>query len=534
MNGRGADPRVAKAGAKPSVPQIDEPAGLGNTPPAQQAHDMYEGIDLTSPVMMNTMYQRYGPAFVHAAVHKHSAKELKKAAQHPDLHPRVRTILHAAAAVRKAFQSGNPLPGAIPQYPNTTPSISIPSRPRHGNPGNPENPYPSTVPGALSSAPTAGVNQAAVAQEPQTAGAASRSAGSPQNPPVANQWAYNPSPKNPVNMPTDRKPIGVGDNDDEGYANHVGQPSVGDLVHFNGPGGSAYTARVTQVTTGAVIGEFAGPSVQFLMEGITPHRVGGADHATDGSTPAGLTADAGGSGVGLGAKKDGAEFGVQKSWDGGAARADALRYAGGDLSKKSAQRKYRSFFLVCDGDPANKGSYKFPYKRLVNGKPTVDPDGLRAAKEMAAGARSGKKNSAAASAASKVKKDQRNAIYEGGQTQSDVNGQGAGLPLKSPDDGAALTPYNTSAPYNLQQGEDNGASPGNPVNGSLTARERALIARVVSHRGPMPVETAALKSLDDRTASDQQRAVIARALRSYGFAVPAARRDAEGIIEKLS
>ena len=103
---------------------------------------------------------------------------------------------------------------------------------------------------------------------------------------------------------------------------------------------------------------------------------------------------------------------IAKAWSGSAARADALRYAGGDLSTAAAQSKYKSFFLVCDGDPANVGSYKFPYKRLVNGKPTVDPDGLRAAKAAAGGARSGKKNPTAASRAKKVSVKKRLKLLE--------------------------------------------------------------------------------------------------------------------------
>lgn len=95
---------------------------------------------------------------------------------------------------------------------------------------------------------------------------------------------------------------------------------------------------------------------------------------------------------------------ITKAWSGDAARADAMRYAGGNIDTPAAQAKYKSFFLVVDGDPANTSSYKFPYKRLVNGSPQTDPDGLAAAKAAAHGARSGKSNAAASSAASKVKK----------------------------------------------------------------------------------------------------------------------------------
>lgn len=102
---------------------------------------------------------------------------------------------------------------------------------------------------------------------------------------------------------------------------------------------------------------------------------------------------------------------IAKAWSGAAARADAMRYAGGSLDTAAAQAKYKSFFLVCDGDPSNAGSYKYPYKRLVNGRPTVDADGLAAAKAAAHGARSGQTNSAASAAADKVKKDEDDLEY---------------------------------------------------------------------------------------------------------------------------
>lgn len=429
MRGRATDERVTKA-AKPLAPQIDQPAGLGNTPPAQQAHDMYEGIDLTQPQMLNDMYQRYGPAFMHAAVKKHSSKKLSQAASHPDLHPRVKVLLHAAAAVRKAYQGGKPSLGGPPQYPDSTPSISIPGRPSHGSPGDPVTTYPATVGNTSRSAATAAPNPNAINQEPQTAGQASRSAGDARNQPVKNQWVYTPSKGNPVNGPKDKRPIGVGDNDDPGYTNHVGQVQVGDLVHFNGPGGSKFQAKVTQLTTGAVIGEFAGQSVQFPTDSIFPHNVGGADHA-----PTGPAAPTGGT----------------------------------------------------PPMPAKGG---------------------------------------------KVSKEQRDAIYTGGQNTV-PGATGAGVNLKSPDDGAPLTPYNSGRPYDAEAGAENGAAPGNNVNGYLTPRERQLIQRVMNPKSPGVTEAATLKALKKGEDLTPHVPVIKAALQRHALAVPANRGVVASIIKKL-
>lgn len=84
---------------------------------------------------------------------------------------------------------------------------------------------------------------------------------------------------------------------------------------------------------------------------------------------------------------------VQKAagWDGAGARSRMLAYAGGDLSKPGAAAKYGRGFLACVGDPTSAGSYKLPYMDVVDGKLTVSPAGLAAAKAALSGARGGVK-----------------------------------------------------------------------------------------------------------------------------------------------
>lgn len=179
--------------------------------------------------------------------------------------------------VSKAFSAGKPALGGPAEYADSTPSLGIPPRPSHG---------PSGTPGSWRlQAPAVPV--AAGYNLPGTWVLATNPGPgtSPDGQPVKSTWQYHQAQD--VTFPAEKTPVGVGDNtedyNDSSAGLFVGQPRVGDLVHFNGAGDSTYQAKLVQVTTGYVIGEFEGQTIVFPTDAITPHNVGGSDHAPDGA-----------------------------------------------------------------------------------------------------------------------------------------------------------------------------------------------------------------------------------------------------------
>lgn len=451
MRGRAHDERVAKAGDSAVLPkpkQIDKPEGSDETPPTltAAAQEMKEGIDLFERNHLNPLYQRYGAKPFHKAMSTVPAHVLRKHAEAHD--GDVRHALLAAAAVEKAFTGANPTPGGPAEYADSTPDVKIPARPSHGQPGDPVNTYPDRNNAASRAAKPAAPNQAATNTYDDKNTAASRAADAPDGD-VGAQWVYC-DPSSPHGKLTGVSAPGVGDKSDGSG------PAVGDLIHFNGPGGSSFTSRVTQLTTGAVIGEFAGQTVKFPTESISPHSPGGSDHATNLSTPDGLTDRRGPRPVGV-------------------------------------------------GEQSPNNGLLTPHDGASNVGKSFDPllDRLEKAHDP----------------------------FYGGTT-SEVGADGVHPQLRSPDDGAPLTPYSKEPPYQ-HDSTANDPGPGNKPQGSLTPREYSLIDRVVSHRGPRPVESAALKALRAGEANDSHRETLRKALRAYAFAAPGSATACRGAVEKL-
>ncbi len=76
-----------------------------------------------------------------------------------------------------------------------------------------------------------------------------------------------------------------------------------------------------------------------------------------------------------------------ESWDAGKARSQYASWGTDDAGKPNPG-KYKQVHLQLDGDPKNKGSYKYPFCYIVNGSPQICVGGVKACVSALGGARS--------------------------------------------------------------------------------------------------------------------------------------------------